>query len=88
MRGVRSIGDRAGSECLGETNAVFRQSIECRRLNVFVTIAVDVVGAEGVDGDQENVGMGCPFLRAAFAGKTCCRSQQAAEQEPRKLHQI
>ncbi len=67
---MRSVGDRAGSECLGEANAVFRQPVERRRLNVFVAVAVDVVGAEGVDGDQKNVGLG-RLLCAAFAGKTC-----------------
>ncbi len=62
-RGMRSVRDRAGSERLGEANAVFRQSIEPRRLNVFIAITVNVVGAKGVNGDQENVGLGCPFLR-------------------------
>ena len=61
--GVRSVSDRAGSERLGETNAVFCQTIERRRLNVFVAVAVDVVGAEGVDGDQENVRLSGLFLR-------------------------
>ena len=61
--GVRSVGDRAGCERLGEANAVFCQSIERRRLNVFVAIAVDVVGAQGVDGDQENVRLSGFLLR-------------------------
>ena len=61
--GVRSVGDRAGCERMGEANAVFRQPVERRRLNVFVAVAVDVVGAEGVDGDQENVRLSGIFLR-------------------------
>ncbi len=59
---MRSVGDRAGRERMGETNAVFRQSVERRRLNVFVAVAVDVVGAEGVDGDQEDVWLSGLFL--------------------------
>ena len=61
--GVRSVGDRTRREGMGETNAVFCQSIERRRLNVFVTVAVHVVGAQGVDGDQENFRLGGLFLR-------------------------
>ena len=51
-----SIRDRAGRECLGEANAIFGKSVERRGLNRFVTVAMDVIGAESVDGDQENFG--------------------------------
>ena len=60
--GMRSIGDRAGSEGLGKANAVFCQAVERRRLNGFVAVAVNVVGAQGVDGDQENVRPGGAFF--------------------------
>ena len=59
--GVRSVGDRAGRERMSETNAVFRQPVERRRLNIFVAVAVDVVGAKGIDGDQKNVRPGGIF---------------------------
>ena len=54
--GVGSVGDRAGGEGIRESDAVFRQSIKRRRLYGFVTVAMDVIGAESVDGDQEYVG--------------------------------
>ena len=84
--GVRSVGDRAGSERLGEANAVFRQSIERRRLNVFVAVAVDVVGAKGVNGDQENVGLGCPFLRLSGPReKRSPASKQSISERPSRI---
>ena len=39
----------------------FASAVECRRLNSFVAVAVDVVGAKGVDGDQKNVRPGGIF---------------------------
>jgi hypothetical protein len=50
--GMRSVGNWTGSERLLKTNAVLRQRIERRCLNGLVTVAVDVVRAERVDGDQ------------------------------------
>src|ERR1700682_1861124 len=64
--GVRSVRDRAGSEGLREAYAVSCQSVECRRLNVFVAVAVNVVGAKGIDGDQENVGLGRLLLCLSY----------------------
>src|SRR5438093_12102167 len=52
--GMRSVGDRAGGKCLAKPNAVIGQAIERRRLNGLVTVAVDVVGAQRVNGDQKN----------------------------------
>ncbi len=63
--GMRSIGDGAGGECPCEANTVLGQAIEGRCLNGLIAVAVDVVGAEGIDGDQKHVGMG-HLLCAAF----------------------
>ena len=82
---MRSVGDRAGSERVGEANAIFRQSVERRRLNVLVAITVNVVGAKGVNGDQENVGLGCPFLRLSGPGekRPPARKQSISERPSR-----
>ena len=69
---------------MGETNAVFRQPVERRRLNVFVAVAVDVVGAEGVDGDQKNVGLRGSFLRRPVPKSG--RGQPENDQYPSGLH--
>ncbi len=84
-RGMRSVGDRAGSERLGKANAVFRQCIERRGLNALVPVAVNVVGAKGVNGDQENVGLGCPFLRLSgpWQKRPPARKQSISERPSR-----
>ena len=80
------IGDRAGSECLGEANAIPGQAIERRRLDGFVAVAVDVVGAEGVDSDQKNFGMGCLILR--LCSHESRAGSQPANQNPGRLHGV
>jgi hypothetical protein len=51
---------------MSEANAVLCQTIQGRRLNAFVAVAMDVVGAEGVDGDQKNVRLGGIFLPLSY----------------------
>ena len=62
----------------------FASAIERRRLNVFVAVAVNVVGAQGVDGDQENVGLGWLFLRLSCPERS--GDQPANDQYPSGLH--
>lgn len=52
MRGVR---DRTGRERFREPDAVLSQMVDCRRFNIVVAIAMDVVGAERIYGDQKDV---------------------------------
>src|SRR5882724_8341718 len=52
------IGDRAGRECLREANSLLCQLIQRRSLDPVVSIAVNVVRAQGIYGDQENVSAG------------------------------
>lgn len=56
--GMRRVGDGAGCESIGKPHAVFGQSIQGRRGSVRVTIAVNVIGAEGIDGDQKDIRRG------------------------------
>ena len=55
---MRRVGDGAGCESIGEPHAVFGQSIQGRRGSGRVAIAVNVIGAEGIDGDQKDIGRG------------------------------
>jgi hypothetical protein len=53
--GMRRVGDRAGCESVGKPHAVFGQSVQRRCGSVRVPIAVNVVGTQGIDGDQKDV---------------------------------
>ncbi len=53
--GVRGIGDRTGSESFGKAQTIFRQGIERRSLNLVVTVAMNVIGAERVDSDKKDI---------------------------------
>ena len=57
-RGVRGIGDRAVRESLREADAVGGERVEGGSFNLFVAVAADMVGAQSVDGDEEDVGLG------------------------------
>jgi hypothetical protein len=52
---VRGIRDRTVSEGLGEADAVGGERIQSRGFDLFVSVAADVIGAQGIDCDQENV---------------------------------
>src|SRR5580700_2673223 len=54
-RSVGSIGDGSRGESLRKVYAVFAQAIERRSLNLLIAKAVDVIGTQGVDGDQEDI---------------------------------
>ena len=62
---------------LSEANTVFCHCIERRSLNGFVAVAVNVVGAQRVDGDQENVGLSRLLLRLS------CPQRGSNQQEKR-----
>src|ERR1700684_1577806 len=47
--GVGCVGDRTGRKRLSEADSVFRQSVECRRLHLVVSIAVNVIRAKSID---------------------------------------
>jgi hypothetical protein len=53
--GVRSIGNRARSKGLREAYALLCQCIQGRGFHVLIAVAVNVVRAQSVDGDKEDV---------------------------------
>ena len=55
---MRCIRNWAGSKRLRKADAVFRQSIQGWGRPIRVSVAVNVVRSESIDGDQENVGAG------------------------------
>ena len=76
---VRGQGDRRG--CVGaiEAHAVGGEAIEGWRARRLVAVGADVIGAQGVDGQQEHV----PHWR----GRGGCRSAAAARQSQTSEHQ-
>src|SRR5439155_23527562 len=54
--GVRSIRDRTGRKGLTESNAIGGQGIERGGFNLFVAVAVNMVSAKSINGDEKNVG--------------------------------
>lgn len=81
--GVGCIRNRAGRECLAEADAVPGQAIEGRRLDGFVAVAVDVVGAERIDCDQEDF-----WLLQRLCGHEGRAGSQPANQDPSRLHGV
>ena len=66
--GVRGERQRAGAGALGKAHAVARELVEVRRVSGGVAIAAQVVGAGGVEGNQEEVELGRRWLvRGAHA---------------------
>src|SRR6267378_1194244 len=53
--GVRAICNRAGRECLCETDSFFRDRIERGSLNLVVAVAVQVVSAQSVNCDEKDI---------------------------------
>ena len=87
--GVRAIGDRAGRECLGETNTLLCKQVEPGSLNAIVSVTVNVIGAERIDRNEENVGTGTLLLiRRMAVTRACC--QQAAKEckDPHRAESI
>src|SRR5215470_3130076 len=77
---VRGEGERHGRRGAGEAHPFARQAVERRRLGVAVAVAADVVGAHGVQGDEEDV------RRGGGRARLLERSPRAAagEQEERE----
>ena len=55
--GVRRVGDGAVRERMGEANAVRGDRVDGGSFDLLVSVAGDVVGTQGVDGDEEDVGL-------------------------------
>ena len=55
--GVRSVGDGTVRKGLGKPDAVSGDGVDGGSLDVLVSVAAEVVGAECVDGDEEDVGL-------------------------------
>jgi len=53
---VRTIGDGAGRKCLGEADPLPSQLIQCRSPNAVIAVAVNVVGAKRINGDEKDIG--------------------------------
>src|SRR5947208_11291998 len=53
---MRRPGERNLRDGALEENAIAREGIGCRGLHLFCAVATDVVGANGVDRDQNDVG--------------------------------
>ena len=62
--GVRSVGKRAGSKCLGEPDSIVSERVQSWRFNLSVSVAMHVVGSKRVHRDQENVGRVGLFCRS------------------------
>ena len=52
---VRGVCNRAGCERLSETDAIFREGVQRRGLNRPIAIAVNMVGAQRINGHQKNI---------------------------------
>jgi hypothetical protein len=55
---MRRIGNGAGGKGLVETYSCGGKSVESWSLDFIVPVAMNMIGAQRVDGDQENVGLG------------------------------
>src|SRR4029077_4874107 len=53
---VRGVRDRAMSECLREANTIGGEGVERGGFDLLVPVAANVIGAEGIDGDEVHVG--------------------------------
>ena len=63
---------------MGKSNSVSGQAVERRSLNVFVSVATYMVGAERIDGDQKYVWLGAG--RALGFSRQQKRGQASQEQ--------
>ena len=67
--GVRGQRDRHGSVSLREPGAEARQGVEVRRLDARVAVTAQVVRAQGVDGDDDDVGLRASSSRGSVLGE-------------------
>src|SRR5882672_4743126 len=84
--GVGSVGDWARSEGLRETDSIPRQPVQGGSFDVLVTVAVNVVGTQSIDGDQENIGRRRFRLRWDIGMQD--RSQPTDKQETGSPHGV
>ena len=87
--GVRAVGDGAGCECLGKTDALLCEQIQGGSLDSVVSVAVNVVGTERVDRNEEDVREG-DLLVIGLASNASARGKQATEerQDPHRAESI
>src|SRR6185437_16221181 len=62
--GVGTVGYGDRGEGAGETHAIFGQAINSRSFNPGVAVAAEMIGAQGVNGNQKDAGGG---LAAGFS---------------------
>src|SRR2546429_4395597 len=55
-RNVRSVRNRAMSECLRETNTIGGEGVECGGFDLLVPVATNMIGAQSVDRNEVHVG--------------------------------
>ena len=53
---MRSVRDRAMSERLREADTIGGERVQCRGFDLLVPVAADMIGAQGIDGDEVHVG--------------------------------
>src|SRR5690242_15047391 len=75
---VRAISERAGCECLCKPDALVCQLVERGSTDSSVPVAVNVIGAQRIDGNEKNVSMRCPVLYN-LPGDATVSNQTAAE---------
>src|SRR5438874_3113510 len=68
-RGVRGQRDRHGSVSLREAHACARQGVDVRRLDSSVAVTAQVVRAQGVNGDEDDVGLRAYSSRGSVPGE-------------------
>jgi len=84
--GVRRVGDWAVSERLREANAVGGEGIERWSFDLLVAVTGDVVGAQRVERDQEDIGQGFPRRGRLSPGRS--QQENDARKVSRSPHEI
>src|SRR2546426_3467763 len=83
--GVRGQRDRHGSVSLREPGAKARQGVDVRRLNASVAVTPQVVRAQGVNGDEDDVGLRASSSRGSVLGEDAGYGGQQREPESPQL---
>lgn len=89
--GMRSVGDGAGGEGLGKTDAVGVERVERGGLGQRVAVAADVIGAQGVYSDEDDVrpsGLKGLFDCEGWGGGTRRMRQQTQNDERNPAAQV
>jgi len=85
-RGVRSVGDWTMREGLRETDAIGREPVKRGSFDLLVAIATNVVGAQGVDRDQEDVGRGLSRSRLPPGSRNQEKGAQRVCKSPHEVN--